>query len=857
MTASRILCALPMLLLFGYRALPQQSGAGANALEYRFDGHYGQVEVGGPYAGAEFHRSRPLPSRISFYYPVANSIDLSTDYWKRGESMPAAIGIQTDGGEKNWLGRDPWSYVVGPHKVTFSRSEADWEILVTYEFCLHEPAMVRTIAAKNVSSRTHGIILYTHLKPALRTCQTYARLDSARTAYLPELSAVVADFQDARTGNASVFVVDVGLKPAHLAFDADELAASDSGTSRWLELSGELSGKSWNNGRHKVLVASEYSADVKPSAEVRIVQVIGSCRNNEVGSMTERLASSWKNEIDEYRDMVTQKSVASSEFRTGDASLDASAIWAKGVLAANAHYLDSAIVPMPCPAEYNFFFTHDVLMTDLGAVNFDLPRVKTDLLNIASRATDTIIPHAYYWRDDGFKTEYCTPDNWNHFWFILATGAYLRHSLDAVSGNALFPLVQKSLGEILTQVKSDNLMYAFRPDWWDIGHLEGPRAYMTILAIRSLREYLFISSFLRRHDDQLVKYEHLADSMQGALTGRLWDGTAGYLMNYNEGKEDKHFYMGSLLAVAFRLLDRDRSEKLLQTASRELLDSAIGVRTAMPPDFSTPASVALYKFAGEEAGKPFSYINGGVWPHDNAWFALSLIAQGRSGDASAFVHRTMTLDGIVHSPNGQPAMYEYRFSDPSAGEYGMIDKPSFLWAGGFYLKTLYALYGVRENEWNISFEGGLPRQPSSASYTLSLGRNNTVSIHSNGSILKKLRCDNVTIPSAVLPIGMAVHTHHISLEFSAKGDRPYLQSINAILRSARWKTSHELECETTSFPGHETSAIVISRSAPHRVLIDGKPATAVRPYQIPGMRDMYEVVFTAGAQDQRIQIIFK
>ena len=60
--------------------------------------------MGGPFAGAEFHESRPLPSRISFYYPVANSIDLSTDYWKRGDSRPMAVGLQMDGGAPRWIG---------------------------------------------------------------------------------------------------------------------------------------------------------------------------------------------------------------------------------------------------------------------------------------------------------------------------------------------------------------------------------------------------------------------------------------------------------------------------------------------------------------------------------------------------------------------------------------------------------------------------------------------------------------------------------------------------------------------------------------------------------------------------------
>ena len=68
-------------------------------LLYSFDKGYGQVEVGGRFAGMEFHDSRPLPSRISFYYPVANSVDLSTGYWERAASRPMALGIRVDSGE--------------------------------------------------------------------------------------------------------------------------------------------------------------------------------------------------------------------------------------------------------------------------------------------------------------------------------------------------------------------------------------------------------------------------------------------------------------------------------------------------------------------------------------------------------------------------------------------------------------------------------------------------------------------------------------------------------------------------------------------------------------------------------------
>ena len=42
----------------------------------------------------------------------------------------------------------------------------------------------------------------------------------------------------------------------------------------------------------------------------------------------------------------------------------------------------------------------------------------------------------------------------------------------------------------------DELMWSKRPDWWDIGNIYGPRTYMTILAVKAIREYSFISSVL-------------------------------------------------------------------------------------------------------------------------------------------------------------------------------------------------------------------------------------------------------------------------------------------------------------------------------------------------------------------------
>ena len=173
--------------------------------------------------------------------------------------------------------------------------------------------------------------------------------------------------------------------------------------------------------------------------------------------------------------------------------IDFTSRWSKAVLTTNAHYLNGQIVPMPAQAEYNFYFTHDALLTDLAAVNFDLDRVKNDLKYIISLAdSNKTIPHAYYWKDTTYKTEFAGTENWNHFWFTLVCARYFRHSGDSTFLSQLYPYIKKSIKTAMKNKGEDDLMWSFRPDWWDIGNNYGPRAYMTILAIRALREFNYL-----------------------------------------------------------------------------------------------------------------------------------------------------------------------------------------------------------------------------------------------------------------------------------------------------------------------------------------------------------------------------
>ena len=296
----------------------------------------------------------------------------------------------------------------------------------------------------------------------------------------------------------------------------------------------------------------------------------------------------------------------------------------------------------------------------------------------------------------------------------------------------------------------DGLMVAERPDWWDIGHVPGPRAYLTALTIRALDAYAFVTLELGRDEAPLADHARRAARMRRALVDALWDDDAGYLLNgLDSMSTDRHFYTGSLLAAWFDLLDPARRDLLLDTARRELLDENVGVRNAMPMDYHLLTDV--YRFQEGEVGTPGVYMNGGVWPQGNAWYALGLIAAGRVDDARDALTRYLSVAGIEDSPNGQPAFYEYRNADTASAAYGAIDKPTFLWAGGWFLHVLYQLAGVRETPWNVSFRPVLPEGFDAVAYDLAVGGLTArVAWSGAGPAFRRIVVDGVEVPSAVL-----------------------------------------------------------------------------------------------------------
>jgi len=657
-------------------------------LKIQFNGD-AQIESGSFYAGLEFHHSYPLPQRISFYYPVANSIDLSRDYWKRDSSLVMAMCVEADG-KKEWINKESSPYTLTPYSVSFHNESSDRLLNISYEFCKDKPAFVMTVEIKNTSASVKNYRLYTELQLVLRTSHTFAIKDKASSSFDEAAGILLAKYNDRETQNAELFITNAGEKPSAVS-GVSSITKLPLETDSWWEDSSFSEFNKYYPANAPGTSAGKflYEKKLNPGESIKIIQIIGSAKSGEGSSIAQYLQKNYQDEINAFNNYVINYAEAGN-IKTGDEILDRSILWSRAMLAVNKHYIDGSIQPMPCPAEYNFYFTHDVLLTDLAAVKFDSARVKNDLKFILSHADKNyVIPHAYYWKDSAFVTELATPDNWNHFWFIIVSGMYTAKYNDKQFADELYPYVSKSLTETLHGYK-DSVMYAFRPDWWDIGRNYGPRSYMTILAIKAIEEYNNLSGLLNKDNDSL---KTIADNLRIGLDKVLWDSNKKYLMNYFEdGSQDTHYYMGSLLAAHYKTINNDKIAEMVETAKENLLDSAIGVYTVYPMDFQNLGE--YLRLVGNEAGDPHKYINGGVWPHSNAMYALALIAAGKREEAVSFIKQTMTIDGIINSPNGEPAMYEYRNSNKdNPEEYGKVDKPQFMWAAGWYLYCIYELYG--------------------------------------------------------------------------------------------------------------------------------------------------------------------
>ncbi|MFA3784098.1 hypothetical protein ABRY23_13645 [Melioribacteraceae bacterium 4301-Me] len=804
-----VICVLFFLLVninlfaFGNNKLSK------NDLIIRFNGD-AKIEVGSYYTGLEFHHSYPVPQRFSFFYPIANSIDLSTDYWKRDTTFVMDVGLKFGESKIEWLNNKSFVFDLTPFSVDFFKNDNEKRIEISYAFTKNKPAFVISYSITNRTNQNKTIELYTKQALAFRTSHTYKLSENVNSQIFENGETVFINHNDYETQNACMFIVNGNELPVNVQFFNRK-----SGSKGFFKES--LTKRKFVDAPSLNFVCKK---NLKPNERLIVTQIIGTCKSNESKQIVSYLKDNYKKEINGFENAILKKISENLTFKTSDKILDHSVLWSKAILEANKHYIDGNIMPMPCPAEYNFYFTHDVLMTDLAAVNFDIERVKNDMRFIIKLANkEKIIPHAYYWKDSSFVTEFADHDNWNNCWFIIVSAGYLKHSNDKKFLVELYPFIEKALTQALKTKGNDDLMWSFRPDWWDIGKKYGQRSYMTILAIKAIRSFIYLSTVLNKNTDKLFELEQLAKRMTKNLNEKLWREEYGYLMNCSTPDTiDEHYYSGSLLAAHYGLIDGRKITNMIETANKKIVDKKVGVYTVYPMDFDKLGE--FWHFAGNEAGDKFYYLNGGIWQHSNSWYALALIADDKKENAAQFIKNVMTIDGIMNGPNGQPAMYEVRngnFNDPKV--YGTIDKPQFMWAAGWYLYSLYYLFGLNDNEWNIEFNPYLLEDQQHCFFDLQIN-NKLVKVEVARDKLQKIRINGADVNSLIIP-NRIKDIKKIELTIG-KLETPLLKTTTSVLKSCTFhKRTNEMKIILQAFKGHNNKTVIESQKKPKIITLNG------------------------------------
>ncbi|MCK9279485.1 MAG: hypothetical protein M0P71_02595 [Melioribacteraceae bacterium] len=769
-----------------------------------------KIEVGSNFIGVEFHKSRPFPQRISFYYPLANSIDVSTDYWYRDTSF-VIKGILEFDDEKIDLTNELFPFKLTPFSVDFKKEYSNRTVKITYHYTDKTRSAIITYTIINKSGKSQNVKYNLENNFSLKTSHTFAYKNDFKFES-KENKLFVAEHLSNETGKAALYILYPEEKPTNAKLNQD-----------WL--------------------SQNFVKEVAPGDSLSIVQIIGSCKKDELINIANDLEQNYLDQIKSFEQNIISKISSASTFTTGDEKLDRSVLWAKAILETNKHYIDGDIEPMPCPAEYNFYFTHDVLLTDLAAVKFDKERVKNDLNFIMKHSDDSlIIPHAYYWKDSAFVTEYANHDNWNNFWFIITVSEYLKYTNDSLFIKKLMPYAKKSMMQALKTKGDDDLMWSYRPDWWDIGRRYGQRSYMTLLSIKAIRSYLYLASNFRENNSELTELENIASRMEVSLNSVLWNKDYNYLMNNIEPTLlDKHFYAGSLLAAHFNVIDKDKLPKLITTAKSKLVDNKIGVYTVYPMDFDNLQDE--WHLANNESGPKYQYMNGGIWPHLNVWYALALARNNEKEEAINFIKNTMTIDGIMEGPNGQPSMYEVRNSNKeNPSVYGTIDKPQFMWAGGWYLYSLYHILGIDNSDWNITFSPYIPVNSSKISFDLNINSelaNVTIKRSEKFNII----IDGKKFNSLVVPKNIKVKNVDISC-----GNYKEFTILECNSRLEKIDEGKEIIFTLSAFKGHNSFIRFYSPKKPEAIFIDNNK---VEPELINGE---YMVYFSHSSIQSQIRI---
>ncbi|MDD5192351.1 MAG: glycoside hydrolase 100 family protein [Candidatus Nanoarchaeia archaeon] len=273
---------------------------------------------------------------------------------------------------------------------------------------------------------------------------------------------------------------------------------------------------------------------------------------------------------------------------------------------------------------YKGVWARDSMISLIGASvcgeKFVKEQFKKSLITLAKHQSEHgQIPNAVHKFEKGKpQVDYLSIDS--SLWFVIGHYAYRERY-----GSALFKKYKKVIDKAVTwlsyQDMGEDAMLEQLPttDWQDAF----PHKYGRTINTQAL--YYQVLSLIG-DKNKLVK---LKKDVNDDNDIKLWNNEFYYSYrwkNHNKYKEIGDWFdsLGNLLAIVFELSDKSKAEKILKYIKNKKINLPFPVKSIFPPIKKGSKYWQDY-YMDCEAGKPYHYLNAGIWPYIGSFYVLALI----------------------------------------------------------------------------------------------------------------------------------------------------------------------------------------------------------------------------------------
>jgi glycogen debranching enzyme len=206
-------------------------------------------------------------------------------------------------------------------------------------------------------------------------------------------------------------------------------------------------------------------------------------------------------------------------------------------------------------------------------------------------------------------------------WYIIGHYLYKRRYKDETLFHKEKEKIDLALFWLSYQDVGEDIMLEQLPttDWQDAF----PEKYGRTISTQAL--YYYVLKLMGKRETA-HKLKFLVNRKKGA---RLWNGEFYYAYrwkNHNKYKEVGEWFdsFGNLTAVVFDLSSKQMGLKILEHIKTRKIYYPFPVKSIHPPITKESEYWEDY-YLDCEAGQPYKYLNGGIWPYIGGFYVLSLI----------------------------------------------------------------------------------------------------------------------------------------------------------------------------------------------------------------------------------------